>query len=143
MNKEDSSMTVLEATQKLLSYFKDSKSFNLEKDALKICIISLNDELDKAIILKALSNLEQEKLISLVSYKKQEFWVLNKSLDSYNQTLTISASTIKAIAEIINPISQKLSNPNSLVDTLNITENNIIDLILICQELLVNSDQKE
>lgn len=124
-------MNILESTEKLWKYFLENDTFIYPDDYSKLLIVDDKEDSAKAAIYLALNKLKESKLINSIKIKTKEYYILEKSFQSFNQTLEISAATVKSIYEIIQKYCEFTGDNSSLPDILNIKDKDIQNLLLI------------
>ena len=82
-------MTVCEATEELLKYYKENDVFVLGRDLSTVLLISEDENAELAAVQAALKDLEDHKVISSQKVGGTEYFVLNKSLQSMSQDLEL------------------------------------------------------
>lgn len=127
-------MTLLNAQTTLFSYFINNEVFKLE-DFKKVFLTIGEEEVEEEIIKLALSELESKGIVSKISYRKKEYptpfeaWVLNKPLQLYEQTLTISPITAKTISDIINAECERIGDSDNICNPLEICDKDIQNIL--------------
>jgi hypothetical protein len=123
-------MTILEATAKLLKYFRNKDVFHDQFS--EIYVISENQELDNAAILGALKNLEESKIVSRAEVQGKSYWILLRPINSMNQALSISFSTAISVSDVINQFCEEHKDNKDICDPCNITEQDVLNLTILC-----------
>ena len=150
-------MTLLDAKNYLFKYLEDNHTFDPSKDCdsafLKSEVISLNGEIDKGLMEKAAQEFTDAKLVIPIEVREKSesgklyektVYVLCKPLFSYEQTVTLSASTISALATVVNTEAQRLKMSDCLVDPLSLSERDIKNVIVIASGAsAANTDNEE
>ena len=131
-------MTISDASALVFQWFTQNDSLSLEDEFDKLVLISLTKDRDKAAVIGALQTYEELKIIKKIWSDGKVFWVLNKSLGSYEQTIIISAATTVLISQVVNKACQVLKDNSCLSDPAKITEKDIQNLVLICSTLLTS-----
>lgn len=122
-------MTILEASNKLIEYFAQNTHFEIGSDFKKVCLISDTDA-DEAAILIALEEMSKNNFVSRKEVGGKTFWILFKPLALQTQEVTISLVTALGMAETINKF---INNDNEKVNPLNISEQDIVNLITVAK----------
>lgn len=136
-------MTTLDAQIKLLSWFSNNNSFSIEDDLNKIPELP-KDNLDRieAAFECALNQLEKNELVNASqrqikdgkSYKLKEIWVLNTSLNQFNQDISCSINAASKISDVINQFSQLMGSDNDKQsDPGNLGEDDLLMLLYIIE----------
>jgi hypothetical protein len=134
-------MTVIDSTRSLFQFFTGNDVFNIDEDFAKVVTITLNDVVDRAIIRQALQNFQdQGVVVPLVTEPEKAHpvtthWALTKPLVEYAQTVELSFPTVHAITNTINEICDELEIEKEKVNPLQITEQDIVNLILIISRM--------
>lgn len=129
-------MTIIEASIKLVDWFQKNDFFYLEKNFKDIIFITEDREADKAALLCGLRRLEKMNLVSQGSSGEDMIFVLEKPLESIDQTVTVSSSTAKEVAMIINLACEKADVPSDFCDFADLREKDIKNLIVIVHSLM-------
>ena len=135
-------MTVLEASGHLYTWFSENDSFSLEKDFMKIITITEEPDRDKVAFKCALKKLEEMGMIKedFSPDDHKQYWVLNKSFVTYEQSVTISPDLAITISDIINKFCEVTGNEIDVCDPTNMEEKDIKNLIYVANILI--ADQK-
>ena len=136
-------MTILEASAQLYNWFRENDSFSLEKDFIKIVTITEEPDRDKVAFKCALKNLDDMGMV------KQEFspddhlqyWVLEKSFLTFDQTVNISPDLAITISDIINKFCETTGNTEDVCNPASIEEQDIKNLIYVANILV--TEKKE
>ena len=128
-------MNVIDAYQKLMEFFNEEQVFNLKEHRIKLVPITVTEEKDEAAILCALKEMEKAGLIRTTTVNENSYWVLFKSIQSYPQTVEISAMTCAAIASVLNEICEKLGNESEKCDPSSVSEKDIKNLIYVASKV--------
>ena len=83
-------MTVSEACSKLFSWFAENERFDLIKDYKSLLIVSDDEEVEKEIVKIALAKMEEIKVLVKINVVRRDVWVLDKPLNSFEQSVSIS-----------------------------------------------------
>ena len=128
-------MTVIEATMKLVDWFQKNHTFSLNKNFKDIIVISEDEDADLAAILSGLKKLERLNMLSQERINGNDIFVLEKPMESVDQTITITAPVSKRIAEIINEVVKDEDANEDFCDFTNLKERDIKNLIFIIDNL--------
>lgn len=134
-------MTVCEATEELLKYYKENDVFVLGKDLSTVLLISEDENAELAAIQAALKDLEEHKVISSQEVGEIKYFVLNKSLQSMSQDLELDLDTANLIAGSINQFCTKTETFDNEADPLNLTVKDLRTLAFM-SNFLLDSDKK-
>ncbi len=141
-------MTIIEASNILWKFYSNNSSICLPGDFSKIIPVTETKEVDLITLKLALKEFEEAKIVKyyqnteVIEEPKREYWILNKSLSSFDQTVTLSAITSDALAQIINKVCEKLKSDKDLCDPKSITEKDIQNLIMICNSLAIEGEKE-
>jgi len=141
-------MTITDATNQLWSWFETHDSFELERDTDLLC--SMNEEFDtsdpeatKATIELALERLKEMKFIDYAKRDDKAYYVLERSFDAFEQTVSINPHTAKFVQSEINEFCDILNDKTDYCETSNISEKeirNLINIILYYKSMAMNPD---
>jgi len=138
-------MTILHVINKLYTYFLENDIFDLEKNFQDIFQNSDQLDIDKALILKSLEELQRLEIIEKIKYFKENeekddfFWVLKSPLNQKEQSLTIKPETAMLIAQCLNAFSQTTGNKELECNVLNIKNEDIQNVINIINIISQNT----
>ena len=135
-------MTVCEATEELLKYYKDNDVFVLSKDVSKVLLISEDEDAELAAIRAALNQMEEHKVISREEVSGNEYFILNKSLQSMSQDMEIDLETANLIASSINQFCAKTETFDNDVNALDLRVKDLRTLALMTTFLLDGDKEK-
>ena len=136
-------MTILEASGHLYNWFRENDSFSIEKDFIKVITITEEPDRDKVAFTCALKKMEEMGMIKegFSPDDHKQYWVLNKSFLTYEQSVTVSPDLAITISDIINKFCENMGNSMDVCDPANIEEKDIKNLIYICNILV--SEKKD
>lgn len=131
-------MTIVDVTNKLFEFFSENDCFDPDKDTYKIFPSSENKDLDKALILQGLDDLELLTIIKKIKYPKEEkfVWVLKKPLHYYEQTVKIDPTLALEIFTVLNVFKQISDNESLVCDVKDIQPQDIRNLVLLLSSVL-------
>ena len=138
-------MTILDASNKLLEWFVKNDTFcltsipNGKDDFNKIVLITERPDVDRAAFLAALDEIEKIGVIKKKSVDYNNYWILVKPLDSYEQTVTISGTTASIVAQIINQFCDVFKDDVDRCDAGRICEKDVKNLTNIINYLVNNA----
>ena len=135
-------MTVCEATEEILKYYKDNDVFVLSKDVSKVLLISEDEDAELAAIRAALNQMEEHKVISREEVSGNEYFILNKSLQSMSQDMEIDLETANLIASSINQFCAKTETFDNDVNALDLRVKDLRTLALMATFLLDGDKEK-
>ena len=126
-------MTVLDATHKLFDYFSDKHTYCASKNFKDLVPISENLELEMATVRLALQDMEKNEIIRCTAIDDEEFYILNRPLESFEQSVSISFPTAIMISQAMNEFCNTIEDYTDIVDTGNVTEKDIRNLVILNQ----------
>lgn len=131
-------MTLVDVTNKLFDFFGENDIFDPEKDMYKIFPSSENKDIDKALALQALDDLELITIIKKIKYPKEDkyFWVLKQPLHFYEQTIKIDPTLALEIFTVLNVFKQISDNETLVCDLKDIKPKDIRNLVLLLSSML-------
>lgn len=137
-------MTLTEIRNQLVTHFQKQDHFSLKNDSVNIKIDKNQLDIKEDLIKLAFSELEKADMVSYASTKNDEIWALEYPLLSQGQELTISSGASELVANLLNEFKEVLGNGKNLQPTnkLNIVESDIIQLCLLCKQLLEKEDKE-
>lgn len=127
-------MTISDASIKLYKWFFENDSF-CETNFVRLLTISESPESERASVLAALEEFEKNGVVKKVPFKGNDYWILNKKFDAYEQNLTISPKTGFIIAEIINSYCDLIENQSEKCNPSSISEKDLKNLLIIFNEM--------
>lgn len=124
-------MTVRESLGDLWGHFSKNHSFEMSSDFKKVCLISENEEADKACVLIALEDLEKSDILKSKIVHEKRYFILNKPLSSFEQTVAMKAHIADLVAKKINSFCKMINDDTDLCDPASINENDLKNLVYI------------
>ncbi len=132
--------TLTEVKDAVIAYYLQENTLepDTQTDLIKF---ECEDPLLKiAMIKQVLSIYEKLEMVSKVSFeragKNVDVWVLNKSLATYDQTVTFGFRTALGITSVINDYCKHVGNTQEVCDGSSLKERDIQKLVLIIRSLL-------
>ena len=129
----------------LISHLIKNDQFSLKNDSTSIKVSKNQDSMKNDLIKLSFIDLEKNRLVmhSKIGAENDEIWILESPLMSQGQDVGLSFSASEAIAGILNEFKEVLGNGKSIQPTnvMNITENDIVQLVLLCRQLLEKQDK--
>ena len=135
-------MTVLEASERLFTWFAENDYFVIDEAFLQVNPISYTVEKDKGVFELALKDLEQNELISSVDVEDKTCWVLKKPFTAYEQTVTLSPPVAMGLAQVINAACDEFGDDTDYCDPSRVDERDIRNLLLLYGHA-TNPEQKD
>ena len=127
-------MTVTDCTNSLFLWFQDNDSFEMGEDFNKVILLSEDKGRDSAALEIALERLETAELIKSKSLNEKKYWILNKSFNNFESTVSIDATLSREIAEDINQFCQIIGDDTDQCDSSNITTKDIQNLLFMYRQ---------
>ena len=131
-------MTVFESYSKLWTYFKEHDSFVMEENFHDIVLVSDQPTRDRAAVQSALDDWVKTELLMLqkdFSYKgegeKKDIYVLKKSLDSNEQSISIHPNLAGFVMSEINGFCDLIEDKTDWCDAMNLGSKDIMNILHI------------
>lgn len=128
-------MTVVDATCRLFDWFSKNHYLSLDKNFQQIMVISVEPEEDKACLRCALEEFEKLEFVRASETKGKKIWVLKKAFQSFEQNVLIPYESATVMAEIINTFCETINDSTDQCDPTNITKKDIKNILIICQHM--------
>ena len=138
-------MTLVEIRNQILEHFSKEDFFSIKDHAGKITVSKNQTDIKNELIKLALKHLEETKLVSYSKNELDEVWVLEVPLNLQGQEIMISFPTAEMIGVLLNRFKEVLGTKNRRIyptDVMNITEQDILQLCIVCQQLLEKEDKE-
>ena len=136
------SMTVIDAYQLLNEHFNTNTVFSLKKNKTEVIVISDDEDGENAALLCALVEMEKGGILRSSEIGGEKYWVLYKALESFSQTLQISAFVAAGIASVINNICDKLGTDSEKCDPSDVSEKDLKNLIYMASKVSAENLKK-
>ena len=138
-------MTINEASNKLFVWFSENESMNIDSFSDKESFFGDKkfSKVNVAALIGALEEFEKMDIIKKIVVENETIYILQKSFNSFEQTIKLSVNTCGNIAELINGFCEILKNETDKSDPKNITEKDIKNLATITANLLKLRTEKE
>jgi hypothetical protein len=124
-------VTVFDAEIELYKWFNENHAFEIGRDFHKLVMITDDLEDDKAAVLAALKEFQENGLISCQAWEDRDYWVLKKIFDALPQTVTINSYTSASIANVVNGFCGILGDDVEKCDPKSITEKDLLNLVTV------------
>lgn len=131
-------MIIPEAQSILITYFSDNDAFSIKEDFLALIHVSETPEADKAAIQGALDGFVHLGLL----VKANEFYILTRKIDLFEQTVILSAMSAVAIADLLNEYCKISGNQTVTANPIKITSENILILTQLANKGLFYHSQE-
>ena len=129
-------MTILEASIKLFDWFKTNNSFSID-DAENLIALGIETKEQIAAAIISLDRLEKLEIIkgteAVIKNKVNKIYVLEKPVQNFSQTVSISGMTASGISRCINLFCEEIKDDTDLCNPLSITEKDISNLVLLVE----------
>ena len=141
-------MNVIEAGGILYKWFSENDSFSVEKDFMKVVPITDEPNRDRAAMLIALGDLREAQIVSNSTVGEEEYWILKRPYESYEQTVTITPDIALTISLMINRFCEIIGDNAEACDPTNIRAEDIKNLIYISNIMMdkkknIDPDEEE
>ena len=133
-------MTGLDASASLFKFFASNDFFETGQHFKDVILISENRDLEEACLDIGLNELSELGVISKVTKKNKDYWILKKPLAHYDQKVDLSAGTALTVAQVLNEICDNIGNTEDKCDPLSINEGDINNLVTIASKFFEKSD---
>lgn len=127
-------MTVTDCTNSLFLWFQQNDSFEISEDFNKVILLSEDKGRDSAALELALERLETAELIKSKEMGEKKYWILNKSFNNFESTVSIDATLSSEIAEDINQFCEIIGDDTDKCDSSNITSKDIQNLLFMYRQ---------
>ena len=136
-------MTILEATIKLVTWFRTNESFELSRDFINIIAITETKKEDLVALKCALKNLCDSNILGKETVDNTDYFILNRPLDSMEQNITASYSLCIDIATIINLFCEKMKIKEDVCDFRDIRQKDIKNLVYLLNNFYEQQNKSE
>lgn len=130
-------MTVYEAYSKLWEYFKENDSYTMEDNFDKIVLISDAPSRDRATVQSALDDWVKSEVITVQKdyswgeSEKRDIYILKKSLDSNEQSVSIHPNLAGYMMREINDFCEIIEDKTDWCDASDLTSKDVLNLLHI------------
>lgn len=135
-------MTLSDIKVELYRFFQTNDQLILPDDKLKVLIISETPELHYAALFEALKTYEDSGLVKRVEFKdgknSKTGFILDKPIQSYQQTITISGDLAWYISKVLNQLN---TAGNNVSNPLLISNLEIEALTVIAEQFIVSKSE--
>jgi len=128
-------MTIIDAYQLLNEYFSSNTVFTLKKNRKDLVVISEDEDSENAALVCALIEMEKGGVVRSSEVGGEKYWVLYKSLESFSQTIEISAFVAAGISSVINTVCDNLGTDSEKCDPKDISEKDLKNLIYMASKV--------
>ena len=137
-------MTVQEASNDLFTWFETNDNFEISKDLRKIKPIFDDEEATLTAFKIALEKLEEMQLLASKDYADKKYYILEKPMDSFQQSVDVGPFTAKFVSGEINEFCNLVEDQTDACQTSNIKEQdvrNLVHIVLFYKQRLVEKEQ--
>jgi len=114
----------------------------LKKNKKEVIVISDDEDDENAALLCALVEMEKGGILRSSEIGGEKYWVLYKALESFSQTLQISAFVAAGISSVINNICDKLGTDSEKCDPSDVSEKDLKNLIYMASKVSAENLKK-
>ena len=126
-------MTVQDASNDLFNWFEQHDNFEIGRDLKKIVPI-IEDKESTTITFKiALEKLEEMNLLASKEYAEKRYYILEKAMDSFQQSVEVGPLTAKFIAAEINDFCDLIEDQTDACQITALGEKDLRNLIHMVQ----------
>lgn len=125
-------MTLLDINNQLVDFFLNEEKFSLTDNIKDIHIPETYTEYTRNIIVAGLDNLVNNGMLIKLN---DDLYILKQPINSFNQSVILSPNIASAITDKVNMLSTE-DDEEDTCNVLNITEEDIIKLLIIIDTLL-------
>ena len=126
-------MTVQDASNELFTWFEKSDSFEIGRDLRKVAPIVEDEESTTIAFRIALEKLEELNLVCSKDYADKKYYILEKHMDSFQQSVDLGPWTAKFIAQEINEFCDLLEDQTDACSVSSVQEKDIRNLVHVIQ----------
>ena len=110
---------------------------------MKLVLVSLDEEPDRAAVLGALNELIKMELIVSQEVGDKTYYVLKKSLEAFDQSLSVDHQTAKIMADTINLFCDRVGDKTDYCDVKDLSVKDLRNVIFICRHFMDSGNQAE
>ena len=136
-------MTIQDASNELFTWFETNDSFEANRDLRKIVPIMDDEEVTLIAFKIALEKLEAMELITSKDYGDKKYYILEKHMDAFQQSVEVGPWSAKFISGEINDFCSLVQDNTDLCQTSNILEKdirNLVHIILFYKQKLMEKE---
>lgn len=124
-------MTILEASNDLINWFKNNDSFNIKDNYNRLYPnrISESKEADLSCVKCALTELEKDNIVRSSKIEDQEYWTLIQPFNVMPQNVSISYDAAIMLAEVGKQLSEHLGSKSFTINANKISEQDILLIV--------------
>jgi len=130
-------MTVFESYSKLWKYFKENDSFTMDENFRDIIMITDQPSRDRASVQSALDDWVKSEILTVqkdYSWEEsppKDIYILKKSLDSNEQSISIHPNLAGFMMDEINGFCELIEDKTDWCDARNVSSKDIMNLLHI------------
>ncbi len=136
-------MTIISIRNQVLTILIKNGMFIMDSDVKAIKVPKQLIPIKPQLIEVAMDLLEKSLYVTKVVTTDNTYWVLQGDMASKEQSILLSPYTAEAIANIINQYREAMHIAGGECDKLNILEEDLQSLVIICGTLLNNVENKD
>ena len=122
-------MTVQDASNELFTWFEQNDNFEMGRDLRKVAPIMDDEEATTIAFRIALEKLEEMNLLCSKDYAEKRYYILEKHMDSFQQSVELGPWTAKFVAAEINEFCDLLDDRTDVCAVANIQEKDVRNLV--------------
>ena len=126
-------MTVQDASNELFTWFEKADNFEMGRDLRKVAPIMEDEEATTIAFRIALEKLEEINLLCSKDYADKKYYILEKPMDSFQQSVEVGPWTAKFIAAEINEFCDLLEDQTDVCSVSNVQEKDVRNLVHVIQ----------
>jgi hypothetical protein len=130
-------MTVFESYSKLWKYFKENDSFTMDENFRDIIMITDQPSRDRASVQSALDDWVKSEILTVqkdYSWEEsppKDIYILKKSLDSNEQSISIHPNLAGFMMDEINGFCELIEDKTDWCDARNVSSKDVMNLLHI------------
>ena len=146
--KDDKSRTTYLFEDKYINvvftWFETNDNFEITRDLRKIKPIFEDEEATLTTFKIALEKLEEMQLLASKDYADKKYYILEKSMDAFQQSVDVGPFTAKYVSTEINEFCNLVEDNSDACQTSNITEKdirNLVHIVLFYKQRVLEKEQ--
>ena len=136
-------MTIFDASTKLFDWYATHDFFEMEEHFIPLVMISENEGPDRAAVQIALNELVKLELIQSEKIDDKTYYILKKSLDAFEQSLSVDHQTANVMAETINSFCDRVGDQTDYCDVKDITVKDLRNVIFMCKHFMDSGNKAD
>ena len=136
-------MTLTEIRNQLIGHLIKKDQFSLKDDCSSIKVSKDQIAIKNDLIKLTFKDLEKGGMVMKTNLDGEDLWILEFPLGQQGQQVRLSFEAANAVADLLNQFKEVLGNGKNTQPTevLNITEQDIIQMVMMCRQLLEKEDK--